>query len=163
MISPPTDSLYKFLAISGLVTVGWSVAFPWDKHLEYELKVAEVKAEVQKSKLKVERLDSQYKSLLDEESKLQAERSEQDRKLKLAAIEGRKQKLYIEMLEAQQPVDERVEALKVLQDALRSYYLMGLVSTIAGLILAVAGFFLWYGRVQRYVDVKLRQDTEKET
>jgi len=157
MLTPPTDSLYKFIAISGLVAIGFSVAYPWNKHIEYELKVAEVQAEIDKSQLKVDQLKDLFDSLREQESKLPTRDRDQ-----LDMLKEKEKNVVSQMREAQLPVDERRRALRNLNEALRSYYLMGLVSLITGALLATTGFWLWYLRVQRFVDSKMRNDAENK-
>jgi len=36
MLEPPTDNLYKFLAIFGLLIWGFSIVYPWSRMLEHE-------------------------------------------------------------------------------------------------------------------------------
>ncbi len=163
MITPPTDSLYKFIAIAGLIILGWGVAYPWDKGIEYKLKVADTEAEVKKGKLRVDHLKSLYDSLKSEEAKIKSGPKNHDNDLMLTAIDVKKQKLYIDILESQQPSDDRIAVLNVLQEALTSYRIMGVVSIIAGLLLSVTGFLLWYIRIQKYVDEKVALDSKDKT
>lgn len=158
MITPPTDSLYKFMAIFGLVILGWGIVFPWQKSYDYKLKIVELKSTIDRSKNKVEHINQSYNLLVMERKRIEQDVSSSESSLKKAAIDNKKQQLYIELLESQQPVDEKIEIMGVLTEALFIYKLMGFVSIIIGLLLTMAGFWFWYAKIQKHIDMKLLRD-----
>lgn len=162
MFAPPTDSLYKFIAIFGLIILGWGIAAPYQKSYEYKLKMAELNSAIDGSKNKAEQLQESYKSLLTERKNLEHEPNNPETILKEAAIDNKKQQLYIELLEAQQPVDEKTEVMKVLNEAMTTYKLLGIVSVFGGLLLTLSGFWLWYVRIQKHIDMTLLQDNNNK-
>lgn len=157
LMTPPTDSLYKFLAILGLVLAAWAVSFPWKQAYEYELKVAELKcAELQRN-IKVEKINTTLDGLKVERARLEKV-NDSEAELKIAAVDKRKQQLYIDKLEAQQPVDEKVEVLKVLSRAQTTYQHVAYAGTSLGVVLSFVGFICWYFRIQRHIDADVLKE-----
>ena len=63
MFTPPTDSLYKFIAIFGLIILGWGVVFPWQQSYDYKHKTVELKSIIDKSRNNAELLKEKYQLL----------------------------------------------------------------------------------------------------
>lgn len=162
LMTPPTDSLYKFLAILGLVLAAWAISFPWKQAYEYELKVAELKcAELQRN-TKIEAINTELARLKVKRGNLEKSGGSEV-ELKIAALDKKKQQLYIDKLEAQQPVDEQIEVLKVLNRAQRTYKFIAYGGTSLGVILSCIGFVCWYSRIQKYIDSDvLKEDSSKK-
>lgn len=120
----PTDSLYKFMALAGLVVMIAVPLYTLSKMWEIQPQVAELKA----------RVDSAPPS---------------------AALENIEEKLQaIEEL-----TEYRVSAarLRVRIDQFGFLIALSTVSFVAGGALAVFGFYLWYVRVQQYLDRALQR------
>jgi hypothetical protein len=154
MFSPPTDSLYKFIAIFGLIILAWGVAFPWQKAQEFKFKLIEIKAEVKANNNISKRINASYQLLIKERNLIKSDDPERD--LKEAAIDKRKQEMYIQLIETQLPVDEKVETLKVVKNSLTIYKMLGWFSICAGFILMISGFLLWYKKLQKHIDTKMQ-------
>ena len=74
MLNLPTDNLYKFLAISGLVIAMFSVYYPFQKSHELQFLIVEQKAELELQKYQMGRYDEKFK--LQEEQLSTEETSE---------------------------------------------------------------------------------------
>ena len=61
MISPPTDSLYKFIAISGVVLFLWGAAFPWNKAYELKLQSIDLAGKIEIASHQAQKLNEKYK------------------------------------------------------------------------------------------------------
>ncbi len=129
-VKPPTDSLYKFVAIFGLVLFLWSY-YAADKFID-------------------DHMDSvaSYGEHVDDHDGLKYKVIED-------AINGDTDKLdpFIQSL----PISERAPFLKMYLQASK---LTPTIANIhigrnAGLLMIILGFFLWYYRVQRHLDAIL--------
>lgn len=137
--SIPTDNLYKFLALSGLILAGFSGTFlPLQIH-KTKLKVIEVEAEMQIIGQERESIGWEISRLKEieyptpEQIAIIQDRHEENAKRLILAESARKQLEYL----------------------VRLYSLLsGLsgVGLVLGLIMATVGFTLWYTRVQRPLD-----------
>lgn len=154
MIAPPTDSLYKFAAIVGLVMVLWGVAFPWNKSHELRIEVAELKALGDETRMKGDRLRDEFEML---SGKLEAILESDGDKSEIQDIREQKREVYIKLLETVHPFDSRLERIKVLQDVIETYRIVGWSSVIVGTVFMVFGFITWYFRVQQYLDRDLKK------
>jgi hypothetical protein len=136
-IKPPTDSLYKFIAIFGLVL------YLGSHYAAY--KVIDIHWQRTGS----------YFDNIDDKDGAKYER------LKLAIENQESDDLdpFIRGL----PSDERVpfvmlyRSTKDLSHQFRDIY----IARIVGIIMVLVGFAFWYIRIQRYVDTRLRRDAEK--
>ncbi|MCA2997687.1 MAG: hypothetical protein ING75_03700 [Rhodocyclaceae bacterium] len=145
MISAPTDSLYKFLAIAGVVMVLWGAAFPWNKAYEARLEGAVLRADIRVVGEKAVQLKGQ-----NDELSRQLEAAN-DESLK-QALRAKKRDLYIQLIEAQHPVNIGLEKVKVVDEANQMYMRIGWISVTGGAALTLIGFVAWYFRIQQYVD-----------
>ncbi len=152
MLTPPTDSLYKFIAIAGIVMVLWGAAFPWNKANEYGLQAVELRSAIKATGEKSRILQLQYDQLTQKGKTLTPQ--SQDYAAEKQAIENHKMKLYLELLATQNPVDIKSEKLKVLEEAQITYRNIGWASLAAGILFTLVGFFLWYTKIQRHVDAQ---------
>lgn len=163
MIQPPTDNLYKFLAVSGLLLAGFSVYIPIQYLEEYNRAATEYYADTERSTEKIV-------GLRDESVRLaQCAIDMMDADKKGATI-SKRHKEYCDRLEKAQPLPDPIvewransEALKVRGqwiDILRANYrraeVIGNVFFVLGLGVSIGGFWLWYIRLQKYEDAAAR-------
>jgi hypothetical protein len=147
--SLPTDNLYKFLALSGLVIVLFSFIFPMKRIGEIELKSLEIKTQVEVLKIEIDYLKEDTKTwaekanLNHEETVLLRKRTK-DAAIKVAELGGR---------------TEQIEALR---GELRFYWRFIKVTVWLGAVISLVGFYLWYFLVQKPNDLLLRKQIKKE-
>lgn len=134
---PPTDNLYKFLAIFGLIVATSSLFFTYIAIMDLEAQVVRLRGEAIALEREVEWLMPNPKAVVSKAERRQVERRVAELKGKKAVIRG------------------LLEQVKVLSRDLK-------VPLALGLALMVVGFGLWYYRVQRYQDLILRRDAENE-
>jgi hypothetical protein len=153
MITPPTDSLYKFIAIAGVVMILWGSAFPWNKAYELKLQAVDLDGKIHSVSQKAEQLKLQYAKLNSERKALDPK--SEDFEVKKAAIKSEKMSLYIQMLEAQHPTDIDEKKLKVMHEAQVVYDRIGWASLIFGIVFVIFGFAAWYIKIQRHLDIEV--------
>ena len=159
LISPPTDNLYKFMAIAGLTLMVLSGVGP--------LRILhDVKAQV--SQLSVER------AVLSEE--LRALRQKDDRSVN--TLSSDELEAWAKGTKLSIPFRKRLEQLEhpgLVRDMARLDEKTDLANSdesfqtwaaytglLGGLVLAILGFLLWYCKVQRYLDDQLKRTARGE-
>lgn len=153
MITPPTDSLYKFVAIAGVIMILWGSAFPWNKAYELKLQAVELDGRIQSVSQKAEQLKLQYDKLTSERKALDPK--SEDYEIKKEAIKSKKMDLYIQMLESQNPTDIDIQKLKVMHEAQVVYNRVGWTSLLCGIVFVIFGFAAWYVKIQRHLDMEV--------
>jgi hypothetical protein len=150
-MAPPTDSLYKFIAITGLALILWGTTFSWQKSFDFKIKLAELKSEIAYRSAKAESYERQY-DILKEKIKnfSQLNNGEED----VDELRIQKRELYIKYIEYQQPIDKEVEVLSVINGAQMTFQVIGWVSVALGIFLSIIGFYLWYSKIQCHIDKK---------
>jgi len=160
MLMPPTDSLYKFFAIAGLVMIIWGAAFPWDKAYETQLASAQLRAEVKANGELAKQLQGQYGELTKELQRLGAAHVVDAAAIHSLRVE--KRELFIKQLEALHPIDVALEKAEVVEKANKTYERLGWISIVIGIIMTLSGFLAWYYKIQRYVDRDMNERSESK-
>lgn len=115
MFQPPTDNLYKFMAIIGLILWVGGALYPWTKAYEVGKELITLEAEVQHA----------------QEQPAQSNPIELEKKTKL---------------------------IRLLFKATIGYFVVSILSFFVGGFLMYYGFRLWYTRVQKPLDEKLKNE-----
>ena len=149
MISPPTDSLYKFVAISGIVLIIWGLSFPWSKSYEFELETEELASKTTINKEMAEILRTEAEQIGNEIRELTKESKDSTQ---LPKLRMRQRDIQIQLVEAQASVDSALARQQVLKKANDTYRQIGLGSSLVGGLFVLLGFIAWYTRLQRYID-----------
>jgi hypothetical protein len=184
LIQPPTDNLYKFLAISGLLLIGFAVVFPFTKLMDLKRMTVELSGEV--SKLKVEsqliskeldRQEKESKALLDlfEEKTEQKSFWKQDKQYVTFVVEEirRQREKASEVGDKNDLVLIKLEEIKtkdaLLNELRRQMKILMIAANIVmflGFCAAILGFKLWFEKIQRPQDImtakELSQDTSRQ-
>jgi hypothetical protein len=145
--SPPTDNLYKFMAIAGLVIAGAGVIYP---------------------QLLKERMEADRQKFITEIDAIRHDLDDFGRATKAAPHEiGPDGKVYYDMTGAWPELDkvnDRMPALEAAHrtwgakmDALRWWRWICYSAAVAGAFVSAFGFWLWRTRLQRFQDELLRQ------
>jgi hypothetical protein len=195
VLKPPTDNLYKFLALTGLLLLIISVVLPGYALFSLELKRLEAlkelnltKAEIEKSKILQSESES-AKHLVDA-ANLQVQAAQ----LRGESLTKKKHLSRQELKELKQRVDEVEKAMNNLRDATKTFQsksealgkqvaivelrtvdneyqgevlesinlalfflkFLLFVGIIAGGLIAMVGFGLWYRKVQVFEDIILK-------
>jgi hypothetical protein len=160
---PPTDSLYKFLALSGVVILALSLYFPDElasqiqqKESEYRTRIAVTMVRVDHAKRRVTEI-AQY---IDDAMARQKGTYQPDSdKLELAFSNTDLKNLLDRQSTTVEDLQVSIEESKGLQNQIaelksRATFLrrLGVVGCVVGGIIALVGFILWYLRIQRFDD-----------
>jgi hypothetical protein len=185
-IKPPTDSLYKFLAICGLLLFVSSLTTPvWyaNKFTEqqltllrdakilnantkpWQLAADEMRTTSARSQLAAQRyLEALKKAIKKEisESELKAIGAEADKAGEEFQQAGTTLVLKVTEWEKEYAqVQYQYAMLEHTRDNVHIIFRVASVGAFVGLILMVSGFVFWYKRIQKYEDLLLKNKVEK--
>lgn len=173
--SLPTDSLYKFMALAGLLIVLSSVIFIEYLHekmkshtfsLRKRLAVHTVKMkwfsnELGKQADKIQRIKNQLNAPKSDKGayKESAEKSIEPEvvceitALEIASNEHREKTIQFESITEEMKVE--TEELMELRNQLSKLRKIRALVLIIGLAVTVTGFYLWYVKIQQYSDLEI--------
>ncbi|EGR3265120.1 hypothetical protein L7E62_004656 [Vibrio parahaemolyticus] len=164
MLTPPTDNLYKFMAVFGLIMILSSGAFWWkasDELSEFFERSESYVNDIPKSGVaygkfaeKTNEAIAIYNSVGGDRSKLT-----QQQELALEAILADAEILRDE---ADQIINRNPAKRIALNSRFERYKLVKLVSfagIILGLLISALGFYFWHTRLQIYID-KLHREND---
>jgi len=171
--NPPTDNLYKFCSLTGVVMVLFALYVPYlladqlyskltagileEKRIQIEIQYLEVEINRMKEAIESFKLAETPESVLRSgktpipislaeyrELNVARDKALKDLRLKAAATES------------------SVSEVNRLGRQLEVVYLRAILTLLAGTLLANYGFRRWYNRVQLYQDLALRKEGEKD-
>ena len=152
--SLPTDNLYKFIALSGLVLLVTAIVVPVkiqdeiDKDFARLVLIQQVKIDL--AVLEWNQAGSPPKTLTTEEA---IEKWRSSQKEKKEELQSRLRKLEVSGADAE---FEYYSAIRVRKRWRRIAYCIGAI----GILLMCIGFRLWYVRLQKYQDKIIRRQAE---
>jgi hypothetical protein len=136
----PTDNLYKFLALSGLALLVFSVVYPTTRMTELRIRQAETRSQLKIRTLEIEAIEKE----LNQEIQVQPPSTEQ-----LAILSDRGLQSGIKNAQ----LSSYIEQTNVLVEELSFFMLLLNIGMFFGFTMAVVGFWLWYHKVQRLLDL----------
>lgn len=141
MILPtlPTDNLYKFIALSGLVILLFSVVYPYKLVTDLELKAVEAGTQVKLLELESAAIEREIYVM---------EKEKEPARDEVEALRLRHEQNKINSIK----IEGEQERLSVLLKQLRTAFNSLMFGVLFGCVLAYIGFYLWYVRVQRPLD-----------
>ena len=157
MPSLPTDNLYKFLALSGLAIVTFSIVFPMIRDSELNLMMLETDKNMKVANIEKELFDKRIDKFLNS-----------DLGSNLDELKMREEELEIwrNLLKDQQiytvDLEYEVRKFEELHKELKFIQLLMKFGFGVGLIITFLGFLLWYVRVQKPNDLLLRKQIETD-
>ena len=175
-LQPPTDNLYKFLAISGLLLFILSIVLP--EWAIYNIRMQIIATEAESSALQFEVsslerqttiLESQVDSHLASQSSADAPTTRNaidhhDKglaKRQLVELTGNLRKKLLDISVKNSQIEARVKTDKYMNSMIRRYLIVAVGASVIGFLLTVTGFHLWYFRLQRFLDHSVRSEAEK--
>jgi hypothetical protein len=183
--SLPVDNLYKFAALSGVALVAFLLWLDWNIRRELTETFAELQTKQARSSVAAKRLERLQKiddaklALIDKElerfRKLESSGTAsggelQKQKDQLKALYTEQTKTSMDRLEEQYRVQVDQEELAAALDGLRlrlsafrRQRRQYAIAITASVLWSAVGFSLWYVRLQKFQDDKLRLDTEVTT
>ena len=157
MITPPTDNLYKFMSIFGLVVVFSSAAFWWsasneydqffESNAEYVNSIFEGGKAYEKFAKKTNEGIAIYNSVAGDQSLLS---EEQKKELDKILIESEKLSKEADAIINSNPAT-RI-AMNTRTDKYDMAKYMSFSGIFIGVLVSVFGFYLWHTRLQKYID-----------
>jgi hypothetical protein len=173
IVRPPTDNLYKFVALSGLAMVIVSVVLTISRTQQLQLEVQQVGGELALVSVDVGILEGEQRRLASEVAEREAllvatigdttGMAEVDRDAwrtwldRSTAEAVRLQTASHELARRNQEAANRNERTRVLLSQLRLVVILGLGFGSLGIGLALWGFEQWYRKVQVFEDLRLKQ------
>jgi TM2 domain-containing membrane protein YozV len=132
----PTDNLYKFISLSGLTIFIFSFFIPFYFDYSINLKVADIQSDVHVLENKLIMLENTPKDS--------------------PHFDRRAQESEVLIFKARK-ANELAKHLRLNQLEILHYKYLGIS---IGVILSLLGFYLWYTRVQKYLDKELKNNSE---
>ena len=168
LLKPPTDNLYKFLALSGVLVLAVSIFYPFWQWYHIKERSIEVSKESEFLLADIDRMKTELESDLKTLTELQKEEEEGNYKgdpvERIQRLQQRNQQHMSLALESRKKSIE----LHSKQELLNLYSRMAIAITLAGVLgiagglgTAAFGFGLWYTRLQKYQDMILQKEAEK--
>lgn len=167
---PPTDNLYKFVAIAGLTLFVVSTFIPLRESYELERRVARISARVEWAQLEERRMYPGSQLLLEIHNRLRtagdsvSDSTRRTWREKAQAIasdlveaDGERRDGFVRRLTT---ISADNAELGVLAKQTKSLARIGRFGSALGAAITILGFWLWYVRVQKLQDAELRQRAE---
>jgi hypothetical protein len=153
VITPPTDNLYKFMAIAGVILMigPWFIILPEYRAVtartyEVQRQHAALEGEIQRG----EAAQTLAQKRADDLAAKQPRTAAEDEELKQLAMT--QSSSFAEVRAKTRQLGLHQEETSQLLDDVSLMMSVGAATSAAGVLLATAGFALWYFRLQRYED-----------
>jgi hypothetical protein len=150
MLNLPTDNLYKFLAISGLIITLFSFYYPFQKLHELQFLMIEIPSEA-------ELLEFQNQYLRGRVNYLEERHKKEEDLSKKQAIYDDSYKSEIELKKILVNIESNKKKLSVLLIEHQIYKGVSIIGVIFGVLLMVFGFRWWYQKIQKPLDYQSAQ------
>jgi hypothetical protein len=158
----PTDNLYKFLAIFGLVVIMFSIYVPLLRYMEFSRLSHKADAIYAPMIEPLTALDDEARAELEctihqayLRDKQQPPKPDPCPAVSAAKSKGSLARAQLEKLQAQlTPIE--VDRNSIWQEYMLLLY-AGSLGLLVGIVMCISGFWLWYTRLQKYLDASVRQ------
>lgn len=147
---PPTDNLYKFLALFGLFLLGFAIWIAWKSFWESASEFRDV-ANLQREHNEL--IAVQWGAALREAF----EKADGDMDAVGEFLEDAVERASDETAESAQRLERREWDAQLATESTALILIFATVLGAVGILLSFIGFLLWYFKVQRYQDRILRQ------
>ncbi|MFZ2937224.1 MAG: hypothetical protein WA066_00775 [Candidatus Omnitrophota bacterium] len=156
----PTDNLYKFIAIFGLIILGFSIAFPLKVSNELSLKIMEYSGRVKILDQEIELLRDDVNVL--EPEVLQKKRFSKNGKEKYHTLHQEQKRRLRNIMFKKQEIDNQREVIEYLNKNFKLYKIIAKMGMFWSTGLMILGFGSWYWRLQIYQDKIVKKEAEKK-
>jgi hypothetical protein len=187
MFEPPTDSLYKFMAISGLLMVGFGVGYPFSQLIKLEREAEHLRGEMERLKIETRYNDKDVDALEQETESLKKDIAEYTKEINsirrrrtrladaaITEIDNRLTRARERLLRKADASRERLKQIelttadleansRMLSNAhsyIKALRVVGLILAPFGLFWQLVGFLLWWHRIQSPLDKILKRDAD---
>jgi hypothetical protein len=180
---PPTDNLYKFLAITGVLLAIIPAQFAFQRGVELSIQLEQSQGRVKALEISVNGLLEKSKDLEGYRKQLDnaittlerdsLERVESQDKLsdRVKRLDARREKLgestqsMQKILEStridRESLNSEVKIMRIMLLALCVYYVMAVICLAVGLRLSFLGFSRWYELYQRPLDIAAERELDR--
>jgi hypothetical protein len=166
MMTPPTDSIYKFLAIAGLVLIIWGISFPESKKYELSIDSVKLAARIKGD----EKLSKKYQNRVTDidllvdvlvKDKAYNDKSSQVFKHYLD-FQKELHEIITKLSESSTRIESDTESNAVMVKAVKRLEKVGFWSFWIGGVFVITGFVAWYIKLQRYLDRNVKENDTRE-
>lgn len=162
----PTDSLYKFFALSGVTLVIVSCSALYIAVNSFSEKVTEVNGAQKLVELEIDWLDQDTKLLEREVSTMDSAQLNQPEEHNLTEYREQADQIITKqraLLYKHVQLETKLELVRTIGDNTR--FTIRIFSTLAfiGLVMAYIGFYFWYHRVQKFLDQQIKQQVDQSS
>lgn len=148
LLSLPTDSLYKFLAMSGLITLFLSVILPFYFGYKIRIRLIDLDKDASIGLLKQRHIGKKIDVLEMKFERAKKDGGDDDLGEELAQVRGEQNEVDILIAEVSSE-KVKMEYLSKLSQLLQWVQLAGVS---LGIVMTACGFYLWDIRLQIYID-----------
>lgn len=173
----PTDNMYKFLAITGLVIAIYAITIPYAKIQELErqnivnlgereliiLEWSQLEELSENHKDNTENLTSRVFRLAEKNKKIPEALANELKNKLYGTIEEKKELIQKKHLFKQKELqyNNKINLYDYNLKLTKSYTLIGWILGILGVFLSIFGFTLWHTRSQRHQDLIIKQQANE--
>lgn len=146
MLNVPTDNIFKFCAIIGLIIIFSSSYYTHNKDIELKLQKNNFNTDNRILNIEINTLTVKVKSLKREvESKLEAEdKIEAEEKFYYLNLVTDYENKESELKKTNEEQLGKANAITIYDNAIKTYYILFFISVIMGILLSIFGFYKWY-------------------
>lgn len=162
----PTDNLYKFIAISGLILIFLSTVLPaWTIH-NMQLEQIEIEGEIDLNIFKTKLLEEETKRMQKLDEYLESLSPTRYRKLmksedKLSKELERTRETIMDLQNKNMQINIKNKKVKYFVDKITQMKLVFIIGNFIGTMFTYYGFSLWYRRLQKYQDQIIKNEATK--
>lgn len=139
LLSLPTDSLYKFMALSGLAITVLALILPEIFKKNYSFLVYKVRMTHDVSLEKENDFKRRTKNYSEKQNKTQDEIEEYEKE-------------FLQIRCARLEIEKDIKEIEYLVSKIKIINFVQWVSVLIGLAMAISGFYLWYTKLQFFLD-----------
>lgn len=161
---PPSDNLYKFAAIGGLILVILSLYFfPWKMSLDLVFEFHDLEFELQKWKIESDRLNSELSKKTEDLRPLREKAAAEEPKPDTGRYDRDVQKKISEQLIILEELKTTRAKLEFVKSQIVGICVFSVGMAVIGFGITYRGFRDWYYRFQVYQDQIVKAQAEQWT
>jgi len=144
---PPSDNLYKFVALVGVLLIVICQLYPVNREQELAIRLIQVNGEVNQYNIAVGHLNEDAAATNAVLKNFFAGNKDET----MARFQTKNRDIQLQL----SSLEEKKAEIAELDRQLTKWRVIGMLGTIVGVVLAIVGFVLWYRRVQHPQDIIL--------
>lgn len=144
----PTDNLYKFVAVAGLILAAYCAFFAYQQVLDLQLQMARAETEEDIIRLEIQQIEQETEKIFAKKDASPDEIKEVNARIRAAQI----QRLRV--------IGKKNE-VKLLAAQVRVHYGLFWAGIIGGLLMSGWGFKQWYCQIQKPNDELMKKNMSK--